>query len=141
MKVIDPGHEYRLDFLDGKGLQCTVFLSGQRNIIRNDTLTFVKREGEGYPGNEGKHAGTTMQEVLRVLIDRVKYLDSQKPHDSNESTVLHLRDALLSLEYRAAERHSRLEEFKARISEEDLPELLPTCSKCLHIGCEGACHP
>lgn len=139
MKVIDPGHEYRLDFLDGKGLQCTVFLSGERNIIRSDTLTFVKREGEKYPGNIGKHAGTTIQEVLRVLIDRVGYVDNQVPHARNQYVLAYLREAIYELELRAAQQHGRVLDITS-VDRQSI-EVLPTCPKCLHIGCEGECHP
>lgn len=56
MKVIDPGHVYDLRSLDGEQL---------------NRLVFVKREGPSYPGNVGHYPGTTMQEVLRALIDRL----------------------------------------------------------------------
>lgn len=134
MKVIDPGHEYRLDFLDGKGLQCTVYLSGERHVVRNDTLTFVKREGEGYPGNVGHHAGTIIQEVLRVLIDRLKYVDNQIPCAETKNAMEDLRSAIIWLERRAAGRHGREVSFTSEV------ELQSTCPKCLHIGCEGGCH-
>ena len=62
MKVIDPGHKYELAHLDGNG---------------HEVLTFVKREGDGYPGNIDHHAGTNLQEVFRAALDRVKYLDNQ----------------------------------------------------------------
>lgn len=131
MKVIDPGHVYDLQWLDGEP-----FLV---NIVEADPpnrLTFVKREGEGYPGNVGNHPGTTMQEVLRVCIDRLTYLDNQKAHDYNERVVDHLRAAIFWLEMRAAERHGR------DFSNQDYRriELEPTCPKCLHIGCPGTCH-
>jgi hypothetical protein len=52
MKIIDPGHKYELDQLDGEG---------------KEILTFVKRDtpSERYPGNQGHYPGTNMQEVLR----------------------------------------------------------------------------
>ena len=92
MRVIDPGHEYMLECLDG-----------------NDYvhLKFVKREGDGYPGNVGSHSGTNIQEVLRALIDRVKYLDNQIPCENNKWILSHLRKSLQELEDRAALRHGR----------------------------------
>lgn len=133
MKVIDPGHTYELNWLDGTALS--------QPILKDNVLMFVKRVGEKYPGNVQPHPGTTMQEVLRALIDRVKYVDGQVPSDYNGDVVHHLRQALINLEYRAAERHDRLSDFMSRFGEADCPELLPYCSKCGHIGCEGACHP
>lgn len=121
MRVIDPGHEYLLNSLDG----------GEPVL-----LTFVKREGEGYPGNIGHHPGTNLQEVLRALIERVKYLNNQIPDARNWHVLLYLREALFELEQRAAERHGRvLSYFKL-----DEIEFQLTCSKCGHIGCHGECH-
>lgn len=109
-------------------------------MVQNNVLVFVKRVGEKYPGNEGPHPGTTMQEVLRCLIDRIKYVDKQRPHDANEAVLRHFRDALLSLEFRAAELHGRAADF-IKYADEDEPEFLPVCNKCMHIGCGGECHP
>ena len=81
MRVIDPGHVYSLDSLDGDLEQ---------------TVTFVKR----FRGDDN-HAGTTNQELLRVLIDRVGFLDSEKPWPLNEQIIHHLRMALVLHEARA----------------------------------------
>jgi hypothetical protein len=131
MKIIDPGHVYDLDWLDGdpdtRGL-------GPRIDMAENRLIFVKREGDGYPGNVGHHPGTNMQEVLRALIDRVKYLDRQIPHPRNETVISNLRHSLWCLEQRAAERHGRTwDPTWWEI------ELQPTCPKCGHIGCRGGC--
>lgn len=128
MKVIDPGHMYRLAQLDETRIPV-----GQTTV-----LVFVKREGEKYPGNVGHHPGTTIQEVLRACIDRVEYLDSQI-HDKKNGYVLEaLREAIFLLELRAAERHGRT----LFLTSSDLKtiEQFPTCKKCLHIGCVGECH-
>ena len=123
MRVIDPGHKYALAHLDGKG---------------ETILVFVKREGAGYPGNVGAHEGTNIQEVLRAQIDRLKYLDAQIPHWRNKHALQYLREALLCLECRAAERTHRPFVF---VSNRHIIETLPTCRKCGHIGCQGRCHP
>lgn len=126
MIVIDPGHQYSLKTLDGFNLQY---------------LTFVKREGPGYPGNEGSYPGTTTQDVLRVLIDRTKYVDAQIHDHRNDEVIHHLRMAIFYLEARAAYRHDRLEEFSRLIAGHTAEiEFLPTCEKCNHIGCPGTCH-
>lgn len=127
MRVLDPGHAYALPYLDQR-----------EGSSSEGVLTFVKRVGPGYPGNSFGHAGTTIQEVLRALLERLQYLDSQIPCSQNEIAQAHLRGALLQMEIRAAIRHGRdwlpLTRL-ARIEKE------PTCPKCFHIGCEGACHP
>ena len=81
MIVIDPGHNYQLDTLDGDAT-CE--------------LRFVKR----FRGREN-HPGTTNQEVLRVLIDRVIELNSEKPWPLNNQILHHLRMALILHEARA----------------------------------------
>lgn len=125
MDVLDPGHKYHLRSLDlpegdDRGFQ---------------TLTFVKREGPGYPGNIGHYSGTTTQEVLRALIDRAHYVDNQIPDLANRWVIYYLRAAIWQLEKRAATRHGR--EFVVPV---DGIELLPTCEKCNHVGCDGTCH-
>lgn len=90
MRVIDAGHHYLLRVLDGD---------------KPEFLRFVKRTGPKYPGNYSAYSGTTVQEVLRVCIDRLKYVDKQIPHPFNSITIDCLRAALWWLERRAFERH------------------------------------
>lgn len=114
MKIIDPGHKYSLDNLDGNN---------------NTILTFVKREGLKYPGNVGSYEGTNIQEVLRALIDRLVYLDNQAACSENNQILLFLRESIYLLERRAAYRHGHY--LTPRVSDEI--ELLTTCKKCGHI--------
>jgi hypothetical protein len=126
MEVIDPGHTYILNCLDAE----------EDKIKPLGILIFVKREGEGYPGNVGHRPGTTTQEVLRALIDRTKYVDNQIHDDRNDQVLYHLRSAIFQLEMRAAERHGRvLPLFDMQNIENE-----PYCEKCGHIGCQGDCH-
>lgn len=114
MKALDPGHVYSLDVFDGEA---------------EAVLIFMKREGNGYPGNVGAHPGTNCQEVLRALIDRVEYLNMQIQHPQNDLIISSLRTALTAFEVRAAERHGR-KFIPAIMIERELP-----CKKCGHIGC------
>jgi hypothetical protein len=107
MKTLDPGHVYQVDVYDGD----------ETHFIK-----FMKREGVGYPGNIGTHAGTNCQELLRVLIDRVRYLDNQIPCEENKKVIDILIEALLLFEFRAIKRHGDVEK-------------LSTCSICGHILC------
>ncbi len=119
MRVIDPGHTYELDNLDGPG---------------KTILSFVKREGEGFPGNVGHHEGTNMQEVIRALINRVKYLQDQIPSHANVTVLFHLRQCLWELELRAAQRHSR----ELKLVADVMIEHQAVCAQCGHIGCFGS---
>lgn len=121
MIVVDPGHTYLLDHLDGDN---------------QSILAFVKREGEGFPGNVGHHEGTNMQEVLRALIDRVQYLDDQISSPHNYQVLWHLRACIQNLEQRAAERHGLPASAAYNLWKDTFVEDLPTCHHCGHIVCE-----
>ncbi len=115
MKILDSGHSYLLDCLDGD---------------TKISLDFVKRVGPNYPRNKDAHTGTTTQEVLRALIDRIKYVQMQKQWHENVLVLQCLRMALWLLESRAHK--ARNEMFnRSPIGIEDLK----TCSTCLHIDC------
>lgn len=139
MKVIDPGHVFALAFLDGS---ITSPAMPRHGVLLSSTLTFVKREGVGYPGNAGHHPGTNLQEVLRALISRVKYLDAQESHPNNALVIQNLRHAIWLLEQRAAERHGRSLELSAMgvvdIRDASIEEA-PVCPLCGHVGCAGEC--
>lgn len=119
MKVLDPGHAYELNWLDGPNGGSTF-------------LFFVKREGALYPGNKGAYPGTTIQEVLRAIIDRIKYVNNQIPDQGNQVVLSCARTMITELELRAARRHNRtLANLPVEI------EKVPVCPECGHIGCEG----
>lgn len=120
MWVIDPGHSYRLYSLDGD---------------QSIELTFVKREGPGYPGNVGAHPGTNLQEVLRACIDRLEYLHAQIPDTRTIGAGTCLRLAMSLLEHRAADRHGRPDPSIQGFSvvSDDF------CTTCGHVGCDGDC--
>lgn len=117
---IDPGHEYELLTLDGELRQ---------------TLTFVKRHDpehpERFPGNTDSHAGTTLQSVIRCLMDRVEFLDNQIPCKENILVRDKLAECLWQLEQRAARRHGH--DFKLTIYD---VRTMPMCPHCGHVICE-----
>jgi len=125
MKILDPGHEYILAELDKEDHEWPLH-----------TLRFVKREGDNFPGNVGHYHGTTTQEVIRVLIDRIKYVDNQKPHGTNRRALLLLRDILIVLEERAASQHGLLlGYFNCEVED------IPVCPHCGHWACEQFANP
>ncbi len=116
MKILRAGHEYILESLDGGETQ---------------KLTFVMREGDGFPFNSTSFPGTNCQEVLRSLIDRCEHLNNQNECAETEAIIGNLRSALLLFELRAARRHHRFL---------DLPTTKrlmsgPICSQCGHVQC------
>lgn len=121
MKVVDPGHRYRLHVLDTDG-------------PNGFPLIFVKREGPGYPGNVGHYPGTTIQEVLRACCDRLEYVNNQIPSPYTRSARRELKNAIFQLECRAAERHGRPRTF-------DNVDILDhaVCLLCGHVDCDGRC--
>lgn len=115
MEIIDAGHVYKPEIYDG---------------YNTETVVFMKREGVDYPGNIGHYAGTNCQELLRILIDRIKYLQNQIPCWQNSLSVKLLRIVIWLFEIRAAWIHNKKSFVLAEI------ELEPTCKICGHIFCE-----
>lgn len=116
MRVLDPGHVYILDSLDGDAPQ---------------TIAFVKREGARYPGNVGSHPGITVQEILRACMDRLEYVNEQIPCYETQAASGLLAAAALMLEVRA-------KRVKGKVLEADSighALALPICATCGHIDC------
>lgn len=84
MKVLTPRHLYELDHLDGEN---------------KTTFQFVSR------GPHPLVEGPINQEVLRMLIDRVKFMEKELPWYGNDAIIHHLRMALTLHEVRALLRH------------------------------------
>lgn len=74
------------------------YLMAQLDSDDEQAIQFVQREPLHSP-----LAGVQNQEVLRVLIDRVKVLHAEKPWTGNERILFHLRMALTLHELRALE--------------------------------------
>jgi len=120
MKVLDPGHRYEVTTYDG-------------DHTPNQIITFMKRVGPNYPFNTSEYPGTNCQEIIRVLINRVEYLNKQKPHDNNRKVILFLEQSLWLFEDRAAEQHG-IEGFDIIPANIELEQ---TCDICGHIVCRG----
>lgn len=123
MRIIDPGHRYELATLDGvAGLPYP--------------LQFVKRVGPGYPGNEAPaYPGTTLQEVMRALIDRARYVNHQQPCAETEAAAHLLETALLLFEIRAKRVKGKTLTLGCVANAVEGP----TCPKCQHVRYYVAC--
>ena len=91
MKILTNGHNYELESFEGTNPQRIQFI-----------------EKEPIAGNlETINDGTTNEEVLRVLIDRMNYLQDKFPCRENKYVIFALEEALVWLEQRTADRKSR----------------------------------
>lgn len=90
MDVLDAGHVYRL--LDRPYDKVTAIETVQE-------ITFVKRICPTAP-HEVQWDGLICQDLIRVLIDRVKYLQAQQPCVETEKIIAYLQQSLWLFEYR-----------------------------------------
>lgn len=96
MTVLTPGHRYALqNFEKGdQAGQILQFIEKERRSIDSDELVTV-------------NDGTTNEEVLRVLIDRMQTMNAKLPNRETSIAITHLEDALLRLEKRTNDRKAR----------------------------------
>lgn len=92
MKVVAAGHHYEL--LNLAKSRVAGELKFIHKEVRNGTLKLIAD-------------GTTTEEVLTVLIDRMAHLDKLLPSKENKTVSTHLNKALVALEARTAERQAR----------------------------------
>ena len=88
MKVQEPGHAYLLDQIGTDDKWPLLFLKRSGDLIKHET----------------EHQGTICQEVMRVLIDRLKYLNHLIPCPETNDALFHMRTALYLMECRAYRR-------------------------------------
>lgn len=123
MKIIDPGHQFKLTSLDGDHSQ---------------VLQFVKRHDPGnpgggkYPGNFESYPGTTIQEVIRALTARIQYVQKQSFCLENVILLGLLRLGIWLLEFRAKRRRGEILGVGLSGIEHE-----PTCPACGHVQCSG----
>ena len=101
MNTIDH-HLYSLDHLEGNG---------------HETLQFIHKapkEGDASGDMELKESGTTNEEVIRVVIDRIETMDKKFACLENSIAISHLSIALGALEDRTRGRKARGVEGKAK---------------------------
>lgn len=87
MRCIEPGHRY--------------VLQDNKSDVHANNLQFFQ---DGAINGGDNVPGTTNQEVLRALINRVAFLNEQVPNPVNYQITKHLRMALALHEMRHIER-------------------------------------
>jgi hypothetical protein len=91
MRTIVPGHQYYLNNFEGPGKQILNFIQKE------------ERDGKFVTVNNG----TTNEEVIEALLDRLDFLDTKAPHQENRIAIEHLKSALAALNRRTEERKKR----------------------------------
>src|SRR5271155_5216292 len=121
MKVLDPGHTYLAESIDGG------------DPVR---VHFPKREGPNYPGNVGTQPGPLTQEYLRIEVHRALYMNAQGSCAETDIIINSMRAAIFAFEVRAARCRGTSIVLKslADIDNE------PTCPVCGHIQCDQDRH-
>ena len=116
MKILDPGHNFKITTFGGN----TYF----------DTIQFIKKKGDQYPGNENSYPGTITQELIRVIISRSQYVNNQKFAWENIVIIFLMRLSLYFLEFRATMKHKKV--FCSNLFTIEQKDY---CKKCGHIKC------
>lgn len=99
MKIVTIGHKYELASFEGSAPQTLQFI--EKSLTAPDgTLVTV-------------NDGTTNEEVLRVLIDRLQYLNGKFPCRENAIVITKLEESLMWLNKRTGDRLARNVEGKA----------------------------
>lgn len=94
MQVITTGHRYALDSFEGAPRQVIQFIEKVPTAEGSAELRTV-------------NDGTTNEEVLAVLIDRLQYLNGKFPCRENALAITKLEESLMWLNKRTASRQAR----------------------------------
>lgn len=91
MKILKEGHKYELAHFESYGLEgCPV-----------QTLQFIEKVPDGKT-LVTINDGTTNEEVLKVLINRLRYLNTKFPCRENSIVITKLEESLMWLQHRTA---------------------------------------
>lgn len=101
MKVITEGHNYELS-------------NFEKTEEKGQTIQFIHKEPKEEGSVEFKTVsdGTTTEEVLEVLIDRMMYLQAKFPCRENALVITKLEESLMWLNKRTSDRVKRNVEGK-----------------------------
>lgn len=88
MKILKEGHRYELDSLERSNIQNLQFI--EKKLVDGVFKTI--------------NDGTTNEEVLDVLINRLRYLNTKAPCRENSIVITKLEESLMWLNKRTEER-------------------------------------
>jgi hypothetical protein len=97
MRVVVPGHLYELHSFEADGNP-------------PQTIQFIEKlpTAGGAPGElYTLNNGTTNEEVMKMLIDRLQFLHAKLPSKESACAITHIEEALMWLEKRTAARKAR----------------------------------
>lgn len=100
-----PGHRYALKDFEGDGCESPQFI--QKGYSQQ--IQFIQKEpvSEGSTELRTISDGTTNEELIEVLLDRLNFMNAKFPCRENSIAVTHLETALLWLNRRTANRVAR----------------------------------
>ena len=99
MKILTPGHRY--------------VLANFENPELGQTIQFIEKAPSTSAPDFGKgllvtvNDGTTNEEVLKCLLDRLEHLYDRFPSDETAYAIDHLKQALYALQSRTLDRMNR----------------------------------
>lgn len=94
MKILTPGHRYQLAHFE--------------NPDRFEVLQFIEKTPKGdEPTLRTVFDGTTNEEVLSMLIDRISFLNKIVPSRESSIALTHIETAQLWLQKRTSDRKAR----------------------------------
>lgn len=102
MQVLRPGHKYHLQNFHNPNAPGQV-------------IQFIEKAPTGEPGGklQTTYDGTTNEEILKMLIDRMQFLHDKFPSEETACSMSHLKSALYAQQSRTYERQQRGVEGKA----------------------------
>jgi hypothetical protein len=110
MQTITPGHKYiAQNFGDANQGQTIQFIEKVPRREHPSMSQAYTDPGELVTRNDG----TTNEELIKILIDRLSYLQEKFPCKENACCITHLQEGLHWLEARTADRLKRQVEGKA----------------------------
>lgn len=102
MKIITAGHKYELENFENKSQPGQVI-----QFIEKICNTGSSDSGIANRQFVTLNDGTTNEELIRVLMDRISNLSTKFPCCENTDALMHLAAALTLMEARTADRKSR----------------------------------